>query len=163
MHRKILSVRGDARLPMSSFAQVSSVVGVNPLMRVLLGPGRFPEALRAELAADGPVVLEEGLSGSVTYRNYRAPRQRSNWKKEAASGAVAITRTRLVVFAGRMKHIDVPLAHPLRATITVAADQPDRVCFGYDAGAASSDRSGQVEVRLRTPQAARIVELLTSR
>jgi hypothetical protein len=56
----------------------------------------------------------------------------------------------------------VPLDHPLRAAIEVSLYPPDRVCFAYNAEAFGPSRSGQVEVRLRTPHAARIVELLTS-
>jgi hypothetical protein len=59
-----------------------------------------------------------------------------------------------VVWTGRSKHIDVPLNHPLRAAIEVSYDPPDRVRFAYDAAAFGPSRSGQVEVRLRTPQAA---------
>jgi hypothetical protein len=135
---------------------------VKPLRRALLGSGRLPEDLRAALIAEGLVVLEEELTGSITYRNYRAPGQRSSWKKEATSGAIAVTANRLVVWTGRSKHIDVPLDHPLRAAIEVSLDPPDRVCLGYDAAAFGPSRSGQVEVRLRTPQAAHIVDVLTA-
>ncbi|MER7278746.1 hypothetical protein ABT369_30325 [Dactylosporangium sp. NPDC000244] len=54
----------------------------------------------------------------------------------------------------------LPLASPVRASVEVSADKPDRVCFAYDAGATDPARSGRVEVRLRTAQAARIVQLL---
>jgi hypothetical protein len=45
---------------------------VNPLRRALLGPGQLPVELRAALAAEKALVLEEGLTGSVTFRNYHA-------------------------------------------------------------------------------------------
>jgi hypothetical protein len=50
---------------------------------------------------------------------------------------------------------------PVWATIQVRADRPDRVSFAYDAGATNPNRSGQVEVRLRTAQAERIARMLT--
>lgn len=134
---------------------------MNPFLRLLLGSGRLPEQIRAELAAGGIVLLEEGLTGSVTYRRFRAPGQRANWRKQAVTGAVAVGADRLVVWAGHFRHIDVPLAHPVRAAIEVRAERPDRVCFAYDAAATSPDRSGRVEVRLRTPRAEHIVRLLT--
>lgn len=134
------------------------------MLRMLfgLGSGRLPEQLRAELAAEGLVLLEEELIGSVTYRRYRAPGEWASWRKEAAAGAIAVTAGRLVVWAGRMRHIDVPLAHPVRATIEVVVDRPDRVCFAYEAGTTNSSRSGRVEVRLRTAQAGRVAQLLTA-
>jgi hypothetical protein len=67
-----------------------------------------------------------------------------------------------VVWTGRAKHVDVPLSHPLRAAIEVSLDPPDRVRFAYDAAAFGPSQSGQVEVRLRTPQAAHIADLLAA-
>jgi hypothetical protein len=136
---------------------------MNGLQRMLLGSGRLPDEQRAALVAEGIVVLEEGLVGSVTYRHYRAPNRRANWRKEAAAGSIAITGRRLLVWAGRMRHIDVPLDHPIRSTIEVTLDGADRACFAYDAGATDPARSGRVEVRLRTAAAARVVQLLNHR
>ena len=132
------------------------------LRRVLLGPGKLSEDLRGELNAEGLVLLEEGLTGSITYRNYRAPGQRSTLRKQATAGAIALTATRLVVWTGRSKHIDVPLNHPLRAAVQVSLVPPDRVRLAYDPSAFNPATSGQVEVSLRTLQAAHIVELLTT-
>jgi hypothetical protein len=128
--------------------------------RVLVGSGQLPADLRAAVAAEERLVLEEGLAGSVTYRNFRAPGQFAAWRKNAVSGAIAVTDQRLVVWAGRFKHIDVPHDHQVRAGIEVTAERPDRIRFGYDAGATNTSLSGHVEVRLRTRQAVDIAGLL---
>ncbi|MEV0779469.1 hypothetical protein ACIBLA_20670 [Streptomyces sp. NPDC050433] len=133
---------------------------MNPLLRVLLGSGKLPDELRAALVAEQPVLLEEGLTGSVTYRRYRAPGEWASYEKKSVVGAVVVTPRRVVVWAGRFKHVDVPLNHQLLASIEVKAETPDRVSFAYDAGRTNPAKSGQVEVRLRTPQARRIAELL---
>lgn len=127
---------------------------------MFLGPGRLPDDLRAGIAAEQPLALEEELTGSVTYRNYRAPGRYSSWRKQAVAGAIAVTPGRLLVWAGRFKHINVPHRHPLRASIKITAEAPDRLCFGYDAAAGGSERSGQVEVRLRTARAEELAVLL---
>lgn len=135
---------------------------MNFLRRILLGPGRLSDPLRRELEAEGLRFLDEGLVGSITYRNYRAPGSYANWRREATSGAVALTGRRLVVWTGRGKHIDVPLAPPLRDNVAVAVDETGRLTFGYDAGAFRPDRSGRVEVRLRTARAAEFLQLYQS-
>jgi hypothetical protein len=135
---------------------------VNPLRRLLLGSGRLPAELGAALALEELLLLDEGLSGSITFRGYRSSLRRSLWRREPISGSIAVTARRLVVWAGRSKHIDVPLTHPLRAAIAVAVERPGRVCFAYDAAAFDASRSGRVELRLRTAQAARVAELLTA-
>jgi hypothetical protein len=125
-----------------------------------MGDGLLPPALRASLTVgDDIVFLAEGLTGSVTRSNFRAPGKRAAWERSAVSGAIAITSRRLVVWAGRYKHIDIPLDHPMRAAIEIVADRPDRVVFAYDIGATHPDSSGQVLVRLHTPDAARVVAL----
>ncbi len=133
---------------------------MNPLRRRLVGAGRLSDDLRAALTSEGLLFLEEGLAGSITYRNYRAPGSRSSHRKEATSGAIAVTTQRLVIWAGGGKNIDIPLNHPLRAALKVSIEQPGRICFSYDAGRFRPDRSGTIEVRLRTPQPARVVDLL---
>jgi hypothetical protein len=134
---------------------------MNPLLRLLLGSGRLPDDLRSELTAEGLVLLEEGLSGSITLRHYRAPGRRANWKKQAVAGAIAVTRQRLVVWAGRGKNIDVPLTPLYRDVIEVTSEQPDQVCFAYDAGRFDPSRSGRIEVRLRTAGAPQVLQALS--
>jgi hypothetical protein len=127
--------------------------------RMVLGRGRFEGPLRAELTAQDLLVLDEGLAGSITYRNYRDAHENSSWAREPVRGAIALTPNRLVVWVGRGKHIDIPLTGPFRTAVAVTVEPGNRVCFTYDAGRFHRDRSGTVTVRLRTPRAARIAEL----
>lgn len=55
----------------------------NPITALLFGRGGLSDAMRAELEPEGIVHREDGLRGSITYRHYRAPGERSNWSKEA--------------------------------------------------------------------------------
>ena len=136
---------------------------MNPVRRLLMGSGQFPAELRAFLDAEGIMALDEGLPGSITYRNYRAARRHTSYRKQPVTGAVAVTGQRLVVWAGRGKQIDVPLIHPNRRLIDVDVDEPDRLRFGYDAGRFNGSRSGTVEIRLHTAKAGHIAELLSRR
>ena len=129
---------------------------------MLYGPGLLPDDLRAALLAEQPLVLEEGLTGSVTDRHYRPDGARARYERGPASGAVAITPVRFVVWAGRMKQVDVPHNHALRRTVKVALDGRDRVLFDVDPRLADPTRTKRVEVRLRTPSAAYIVQLLNA-
>jgi hypothetical protein len=117
--------------------------------------GKLPDPLRAELEAEGVVLLEEGLRGTLTYRNYRAPGRRYGMRKVRIAGVIAVTRLRVVVW-GAGRQVDVPLGYP---GVEVARDGEEKVMVAFDASAFHTDRSGRVEVRLRTPSAARIVEL----
>ena len=138
----------------------STVTVVNLLRRLLLGAGQMPDTLKAALVADGLVLLEQALAGSVTYRHYRAPGQYSSYRKVAITGAIGISTRRLIVWGARIKQIDMPVSLIAGSGMTIAETQPGRVSFSYDAGRFSPDRSGSVEVRLHTAQAGRIVALL---
>ncbi|NUU23620.1 MAG: hypothetical protein HOV68_19260 [Streptomycetaceae bacterium] len=130
---------------------------MDAIRRALQGPGRFPAELRAELAYEGLLACEEGLVGSISYRNYRSPERSSPWSREAICGAVALSRRRLVVWDGRVRHIDLDLAllHG-GAALDVRTDRADRLVIGYDAAQYRDRCSGQVEIRLRTPRAGHI-------
>jgi hypothetical protein len=126
---------------------------MNPIKRLLFGDGRFPEGLRSELQAEGVVELEEQLSGSITLRHYRAPGKRSNWEKSGLFGAIAVTSKRVVVWGNRAKRADAPRDQP---GMRVSAEDTDRLLLSFDASQLGPDRTGTVEIRLRTPDAQRI-------
>jgi hypothetical protein len=137
---------------------------VNPLRRFLLGSGRLGPELRTAVENEGIVLLAEELSGSITYRNYRAPGRRSTLRKRGQNGAIAISGRRLVVTrANNWKEVDVPLDDPKLGCFAVGLDEPDRFCLSWEASDFHDDRSGTVELRFSTPEAGRVVELLQAR
>ena len=67
---------------------------MNPLRQLFVGTGQQPASRRPELMAEGVLFLEEGLRGSITYRNYRRPRFRAALGKRAVTGTIAVTPQR---------------------------------------------------------------------
>jgi hypothetical protein len=118
--------------------------------------GRLPDWLRTELTAEGLMILDENLRGSITYRDYRTPAEYAEWKRVPAVGTVAVTAWRLVLWAANAKRVDVPFGHPLRAAITLSTDESDQLVIRVDTQAAHPDRSGLIEFRFHTPNAATI-------
>lgn len=122
--------------------------------RLFLGPGRFREPLRSEIVAAGPLVLEEGLRGSYVLR------EAGEYTLNPTRGAVAVCPNRFVVWARRAKTVDVPLTRAWFERLTVTADRPDRLVITAQLGATPGVSIDSLAVRLRTPQAQRIVTLL---
>src|SRR5437660_11447981 len=79
------------------------------LLYRLFGVGRMPAQWRATIEPEGIVLIDEGIGGSVTYRDFRAPGKRFAWRKVAFSGSVALTKTRLLVLHYATPAINVPL------------------------------------------------------
>jgi hypothetical protein len=66
------------------------------LLYRLFGIGKIPDALRIQPQSEGMVLLDEGVKGSVTYRNFHAPGRRDAWRRQWYTGSIALTKMRLV-------------------------------------------------------------------
>jgi hypothetical protein len=131
------------------------------MRRRLPSSGLLPEHVRADLARDDVLFLEEGLRGSLTRRNYRAPGEYAWLEKFPIRAALAITADRIVIaLSPTYKELDVPRTGPWERVVTATAVRSQVVCISWQVGAFHHDRSGTVEVRLRTPQATRIAAML---
>lgn len=119
----------------------------------------LPEKLRVTLHAEGVLLMEEGLPGSITYRRYRDGEKSYRWRREQFVAAVVVTGKRLVVWAAGMRQVDMPFDSPLRAALAVSVKGADQLLIAYDAAAFSASRSGRVELRVRTGRAADLAEL----
>ena len=125
--------------------------------------GRVPWRLLAALQAEGLVLLDEGLRGSVGYRSFRAPGKRFSRRREWFTGALALTRVRFAAFAYGRRLVNVPLDDPRLAEIEVRAETPGSLLAAFDAGLFHPERSGRVEIRFRTDLAATIADHLRAR
>ena len=119
------------------------------LGRLLLGRGTLPDDLRAQLTAEGLDQEEEGIRGTVTYRDYRAPRRRSSWRRQWIRAALAISDRRLLVAVHGRPFVDVPWDDPRLGRMEVAVEG-DRLLIAFDPGLFDERTSGRVELRLRT-------------
>ena len=130
----------------------------------LAGRGRFSDALRAELEAEGVEQLAEDLFGTITLRGYHGPDRIANYRKQGFAAAVAVTRKRLVVWSGskwgapKGMQINVGFDDPRFARLEIAAEAPDRFFVACELDEFHDDRSGRFEVRLHTPKATELAE-----
>jgi hypothetical protein len=119
--------------------------------------GQLPGDLRSQLAAEGILVIEEGVPATVIYRQYRAPGRRGNWRGDFLL-AFAMTERRLLVYGA------TPDRRPPSAFVNVGWEQAragglkallddGSLLLCFDFSALYPDRAGQGEVRLRTGQA----------
>lgn len=136
------------------------------LGKLLLGDGRFKPDLRAALASEGVVIMEEGLAGSVRYRHFKAPGRRFHRKVTVERIALAVTEERLAVYcrSGRAKLIDSAFSEPRLAAVHVSLHDGDTVSIRVDYDRAGVPKvSGEIEIRAATPNAVHVVEHLKAR
>lgn len=132
------------------------------LLYRLFGLGKIPEGLRARLESEGVLFMEEGVRGSTTYRNFRSPHRRSNWRRMWHPSSLVLTKERVLAHAYSSPIIDVPLADARLRRMRFTHDGADRLAVTFDASLFHGDWSGSIEYRFRTPHAARFLELLRS-
>ena len=134
--------------------------------RLLLGNGTLQPTLRAALESEGVVLIEEGLVGSIRYSNFRAPGKRFKGKITGECFGLGISEQRLAIYcrSGRVKLIDQPFTEPRLSAIDVSVEDDDRVSLriDFDRGVAPKV-SGQMTIRARTSNAARVVRELSAR
>ena len=94
--------------------------------KLLFGDGTLKPELRAALEAEGLVLIEENLRGSVRYDHFRAPGRRHNGKVTGERIALGISEPRLVVYSrsGRAKMIDAPFTELYVGALEPTLDRP---------------------------------------
>jgi hypothetical protein len=130
------------------------------LLYRLFGIGKIPAPLFAQLNAEGMVLFDEGIKGSVTYRDFRAPRRHANWRRTGFAGSIALTRERLVGLSFSNFVINVPLVDERIRAVHFSVEENGALCMAFDAGLFHADWSGSIECRFRTPEARRLIDLL---
>ncbi|MDQ3799747.1 MAG: hypothetical protein M3384_09865 [Acidobacteriota bacterium] len=130
------------------------------LLYRLFGVGKIPAGARVALESEGVLLSDEGIKGSVTYRNFRSPGRRSNWKRQWYTASIALTKTRLLAFAYSNQIIDVPLADPRFRRLEFSLEAETALLVTFDASLFHADWSGTIEYRFQTPHAQAFLERL---
>ena len=123
------------------------------LLYRLFGVGKIPAQLRAALQSEIIVLLDEGISGSVTYLDFRAPGKRFNWRRQWFTGAIALTETRLVALQYSSLIVNVPVTDERMQRMRFSAEDDTTLLAAFDPGLFHNDWSGTIEYRFHTSQA----------
>jgi hypothetical protein len=129
------------------------------LLYRLLGVGKVPGPLLSQLQAEGLILMDEGVKGSVTYLDFHAPGRRDAWRRVWGTAAIALTKVRLLALQNSATVIDVPLADERLRALRYSSEG-GALCIAFDASLFHADWSGTIEYRFRTPEAQRFLELL---
>jgi hypothetical protein len=135
------------------------------LAKLLFGDGALGQPMRDALQAEGLVLIEENLRGSVRYHHFRMPGRRSHGKVTPERIGLGISEQRVVAYgrSGRAKLIDSPFTSRHLDMVDVSAVD-DRVEFLVDYDRRGDPRaSGRIVIRIHTPNAATIVRELHAR
>ena len=124
------------------------------------GLGKLPASVLAPLEKEGIVLYDEGIRGTVTYLNFRAPGRYSNWKRQWFSSAIILTTERLFALRLRSEIINVRLTEERFRQLRFSLDDENTLLVAADAAFFQSDATGTIEYRFKTPHAEAFLEKL---
>lgn len=119
----------------------------------LFGAGKIRDELRNELKPEGIIAADEGIKGSITYKNFRAPGRYSNWKRRWIAGAIILTEKRLILQQYSIPVIILELSDERLKKIKISLETEDTLLFEFEPQLFLENSSGQIEWRARTPHA----------
>jgi len=120
--------------------------------------GRVPKQVLPVLESEGIVLRDEGLRGSVTLRNFRAPGRIHNYKNTIFAGSLVVTEQRFAGFAFSKPLINVPLHDDRLRALELSVPRDGLLCISFDPSVFDIERSGSVECRFRTENAMTFLE-----
>ncbi len=119
----------------------------------LFGVGKLPRRVRSSLEAEGIRTVDEGIGGSVTYRDFKTPRKRFGWRRVWFTGSVAATRKRFVACAFGREVVNIPYDDPRLKKMSAQVEPGSVLVVAFAAQDFQSAMSGRVEMRFRTEKA----------
>lgn len=126
----------------------------------LFGLGKLREPLLSELKNEVIIAIDEGVRSTITYKNFRAPGRYSNWKRRWMTGAIVLTKTRLVLQRFSKPVIDLEFTDERLQKIKVSCENEDTLLFEFEPQIFLENSSGEIEWRFRTPHAKIIADAL---
>ncbi len=132
------------------------------LLYRLFGLGAIPKKLRPQLEAEGIVIAEEGMPGWFIARNFKAPRRRYRHRREGFSGALVVTKKRILCTTFSRLQINIGVDDPRIALLRVELPDPETLALSFEASDFHDDQQGALEFRFRTDSAGEFYTALNS-
>src|SRR5437016_1447927 len=115
------------------------------LLYRLFGVGKLALQFRATLESEGILFIDEGIAGSVTYRDFRAPGKRFSWRCQAFTAAIALTKVRLVALQYSNPAINIPLTDARLHQMRFSVEGDETFVAAFDPSLFHKDWSGTIE------------------
>ena len=133
------------------------------LLYRLFGLGKIPEQSMSTLRSEGILACDEGIKGSITYRDFRAPGKYSAWQRQWFTGGLVLTQVRLVSLISLNQAIDVSLTDERIRSMRFSVEKASTLLIAFDPGLCHPGWSGTMEYRFRTTEAEAFGEKLHER
>jgi len=127
------------------------------------GIGKIPAQYSTAIQSEGVILSDEGISGTVTYINFRSPNRYSNWRKQWYVTSIVMTSTRLLAFRSANPTINVPYSDSHFRELKISLEGKSTLLIAFDAGLFHNDWSGTIEYRFKTEYARELFDKLNQK
>jgi len=128
------------------------------LLHRLFGLGKIPRKYGPALRGEGIILIDDGIGGSVTLRQFKAPGRRHSWRRSWFTGCLVLTEHTFSAFALIRPLIFVPLADTRISELHCSIEKGATLLITYDASLFNEKWSGTVECRFKTAEAQLFLE-----
>ncbi len=129
----------------------------------LFGIGGVPATAMAALRQEGLVLVEEGVRGWITYRNFRAPGKRSSYRVSWFVGSLVITQARFAAFTFSKPIVNIALEAEWLEKLRCELEGDSRLLVTFEAATFDTAVSGTIECRFTTPKAHLFIDQIRAR
>ena len=130
------------------------------LLHRLFGLGKMPKKYAPTLRGEGIILIVEGIGGSITLKQFKAPGRRHSWKRSWFTGCLVLTEQTFAAFALMRPLVFVPLADKRLSELRCSVEEGVTLLVTYDASLFNEKWSGIVECRFKTAKAQLFLEQL---
>ena len=132
------------------------------LLHRLFGFGKIPKRYAPTLHDEGIVLIDEGIGGSITLKNFTAPGRRHSLKWSWFTGSLVLTEKTFAAFGFIRPLVYVPLAHERFSELDYSVIDDNTLFITFDPSAFDERSSGAIEIRFKTPKARLFAECLAA-
>ena len=112
------------------------------------------------LESEGIVLEDQGVSGSVTFRKFRAPGRIYRYRRSGLVGCIVITKLRFAAFAFSKPLINLPLEKEGIGMLELTVPKRNKLLVKFNAGDFHEGWKGKIECRFSTEFADMFLERL---
>ena len=126
----------------------------------LFGLGKFPKEMVPILEREGIYLEDQGVSGSVTFRKFRAPGRIYSYRRSGFVGSLVLTRLRFAAFAFSKPLVNLPLEKGKLSLLALSVPKSNKFLVKFNAGDFHEGWKGRIECRFSTELAQMFFERL---
>lgn len=124
--------------------------------------GRLPKELSKKIGDDSLIHLEEGISVSIIFKNFKSPRKRFKSKIIKATGAICLTKAAFYTSIYRRVTIQLGWEDPKIDSIEFEVTEKHLI-MRFDVSKFDSQSEGLVEYRFKCEDPQKVKNLIESK